>query len=69
MHNKVESLWQRKKPIFFGILAGLVMYVFSVLLISGMAVEVLIIISLLVGITIVIWRATDPSLPHSSQRL
>ncbi len=56
----MERYWQKNKPVLHGVLLGLVVYVFQVLLVSGLAVEVMVILSLLVAIAIVILRTTDP---------
>ncbi len=56
----MEKFLERKKPLLYGVLLGLVLYVFQVLLFSGMAIEVMVILSLLVTVGVVILRSTEP---------
>ncbi len=56
----MENYFERKKPLLYGVLLGLVVYVFQVLLFSGMAIEVMVILSLLVTIGVVVLRSAEP---------
>jgi MFS superfamily sulfate permease-like transporter len=64
-HGKVirmsESFWQRKKPFVYGLLLGFAMYVFLVLLLSGLAIETAVIVGVLLSVALVVFRSTEPS--------